>query len=375
MSSSVAWNMNVKNGAVIKIPTIDVNEAEDNTVLEENNMENAPIVNKETNDSTVIHKDEVQCPPPLSPSTSQINSSKQIPYPKRSPTPDDIDTQRKFHELCYKIKEQLMKEDEYKAQFFMSIQELYEISKFLNVPENEWQNFIPNQLSHGSPAAMSWIISLVKSSRKKDTEIDKLNERVMYLEDTVEHLRKQVFSMEVSSNNYMKSNKKMQMRNKKKITRTKNSVHANTNTLKNSNTTSIGTTMEANHVKKIEKCINGNKKSIIRKKNLKHNSTKMLDEKAIEEPQTFRSAKDFLHAVDGNAANNNKIGTQDSQRISFNGNTNVNANPFSNRTQWMQQQLLNKGKQKDDYHDAQLNSHVSFAANWNVDYSKTLRKY
>ena len=101
----------------------------------------------------------------------------------------------------------------------------------------------------------------------------------------------------------------------------------------------------------------------------------MLDEKAIEEPQTFRSAKDFLHAVDGNAANNNKIGTQDSQRISFNGNTNVNANPFSNRTRWMQQQLLNKGKQKDDYHDAQLNSHVSFAANWNVDYSKMLRKY
>ena len=82
-----------------------------------------------------------------------------------------------------------MKEDEYKAQFFMSIQELYEIAKFLNVPENEWQNFIPNQLSHGSPAAMSWIISLVKSSRKKDTEIDKLNERVMYLEDTVENLR------------------------------------------------------------------------------------------------------------------------------------------------------------------------------------------
>ena len=65
----------------------------------------------------------------------------------------------------------------------------------------------------------------------------------MYLEDTVEHLRKQVFSMEVSSNNYMKSNqdtlKKMQMRNKKKITRTKNSVHANTNTLKNSNTTEL----------------------------------------------------------------------------------------------------------------------------------------
>ena len=58
----------------------------------------------------------------------------------------------------------------------MSIQELYEISKFLNVPENEWQNFIPNQLSHGSPAAMSWIISLVKSSRKKDTEIDKLTD-------------------------------------------------------------------------------------------------------------------------------------------------------------------------------------------------------
>ena len=76
MSSSVAWNMNVKNGAVIKIPTIDVNEAEDNTVLEENNMENAPIVNKETNDSTVIHKDEVQCPPPLSPSTSQIEAFK-----------------------------------------------------------------------------------------------------------------------------------------------------------------------------------------------------------------------------------------------------------------------------------------------------------
>ena len=40
-----------------------------------------------------------------------------------------------------------------------------------------------------------------------------------------------------------------------------------------------------------------------------------------------------------------------------------------------QNNFLNKGKQKDDYHDAQLNSHISFAANWNVDYSKTLRKY
>ena len=36
---------------------------------------------------------------------------------------------------------------------------------------------------------------------------------------------------------------------------------------------------------------------------------------------------------------------------------------------------LRKDKKVDASMDAQLNAHVSFAANWNTDYSKTLRKY
>ena len=75
----------------------------------------------------------------------------------------------------------LPKEDAYNTTFNMSIQELYDISKFLNVPESEWQNFIPMQLSQGSPAAMSWIITLVKSLKEKDGQIYQLKEQMAHI--------------------------------------------------------------------------------------------------------------------------------------------------------------------------------------------------
>ena len=108
---------------VIKIPTVHAND-DDNSLLNEttehqdnDELKTSPIVVKKNGSNKL---------PPRSPTSPAENekSDGQNKYPSRASTPDDIDTQRRFHELCYNLKEGLLKEDQFNTNFNMSIQEL-----------------------------------------------------------------------------------------------------------------------------------------------------------------------------------------------------------------------------------------------------------
>jgi len=228
---------------------------------------------------------------------------------------------------------------------------------------------------------MSWVLSLVKLLRIKDSEIKKLKERIDYMEGNFENLRDHVSSIEALMNGNVKRDANTVKKIQKEISKIpkRKSTNASTNTNRKF-TADIGTTTKGNNnklpTKKTQETKmratneNSNTKKSITEIAKKKNVEK-LDEKAIAEPQSFRSAKDFLQTVSSGRIKTN----EEARRPSFNGNTNANTNPFLNRNRWLQEQLLRKDKKVDTSMDAQLNAHVSFAANWNVDYSKTLRKY
>ena len=271
---------------------------------------------------------------------------------KRPETPEDLEIQRRFHELCYSVKSKLMEEDEYNTTFNMSIQELYDISRFLNVPESEWQNFIPMQLSQGSPAAMSWIIKLVKSLKEKDSQIYQLKEHMMHIVDTVTVLHSRVLALEAQN-------------------KSKNTVNVapteSQNQRSNHKTAKQSTKLEWKHSRSVTK-------SRVEKDNVKNNTvntkqskrtqeqSKLQSKQAQNAPKSFRSAKDFIKAYDS-----------DTPGPSFDKSSKTNDKRIYNRSKWLQEQLLRNDKSVDA--EQNFDNHVPFVANWNVDYSKNLRNY
>ena len=260
--------------------------------------------------------------------------------------------QRRFHELCYSVKYKLMEEDEYNTTFNISIQELYDISRFLNVPESEWQNFIPMQLSQGSPAAMSWIIKLVKSLKEKDSQIYQLKEHMMHIVDTVTVLHSRVLALEAQN-------------------KSKNTVNVapteSQNQRSNHKTAKQSTKLEWKHSRSVTK-------SRVEKDNVKNNTvntkqskrtqeqSKLQSKQAQNAPKSFRSAKDFIKAYDS-----------DTPGPSFDKSSKTNDKRIYNRSKWLQEQLLRNDKSVDA--EQNFDNHVPFVANWNVDYSKNLRNY
>ena len=286
--------------------------------------------------------------PPLN-----ITAESRVRQQKRPETPDDLETQRRFHELCYSVKYKLMEEDEYNTTFNMSIQELYDISKFLNVPESEWQNFIPMQLSQGSPAAMSWIITLVKSLKEKDGQIYQLKEQMAHVQGMVAALQSRVLALETQNVTPKTTIKIDSLESQNQSSNYQRAKQIATIEWKHSRS-ATNYRVEKDNVKNV--AVNTKQSKRVQE------TRKSKSKQAPNKPHSFRSAKEFIKSYD-----------PDTPGPAFDKSSKANDKRIYNRSKWLQEQLLRNDRSVDP--EQNFDNHVPFAANWNVDYSKSLRKY
>ena len=114
-----------------------------------------------------------------------------------SPT---TDTQQRFHTLCLKIKKELYEQDPaHNIGFQLSISELFEIAKFLDVKEDDWETFCRVQLLHND-TMMPWVAALVASVQRKDIVIDTLTDRMLWMEQEISSLRTQMNQLSKRTN-------------------------------------------------------------------------------------------------------------------------------------------------------------------------------
>jgi hypothetical protein len=280
--------------------------------------------------------------------------------PFRSPSPT-TEIQQRFHLLCLKIKKELYEQDPtHNINFQMSISELFEIANFLDVKEEDWETFCRVQLLHGTPM-MPWVAALVASMQRKDVVMESMRERLSWLEQEVGSLRAQVNQSSKLANRSPSGAGSPERRQVPRPRRAKPSEPSPPPKILSSNNSKPNVPVAPSVLLQKPK-----------RNPAKEKGQQRQGQGIATSPKQFRSAKDFL----ASKAGADRVAPPRTFNLSTNptsGNKNTGQPAIVASQQWRQEQLLSLPKRIDGEPD--FDTHVPAARNWNVEYSKSLRKY